>query len=518
MFDNKRIKTQASANEVTAERTSKFAGHHGWRRSGIAAALALAFASSGAQAQGAAAQVEELEARIARLEAQLREVTEMAKQASEVAKQADSTAAEVKVASESRQALTEEAAKTASSVEFHAYARSGTVSSGDMFKVEGVGPYITPAGEIGGAVGRLGLETDTYAEIKIAKNFEPVDGAWANFNFMLADGANSNNDWTGGENGVNVRWAFVEMGALPTFKGTAFEGASIWAGKRFDKKNFDIHFFDTDFIFLSGTGAGFYDAQVNPDWKSSFSVYGRDFLNEDSDTIKSYIATSNNYVGDWQFMLNAMYSRQNDAGGTRATHGYHGMVAYHDSSFYGFADGFAKTGILYGHGLGAEVKRLGAVGNLTDDAQALRLMSFGVTEIAPNWDFSPAMMAEYSQDRFNKGDEYKWFSANARFSNAINKNFAMQYEGSYQYMNLDSTFAKASGNFYKLTVAPTYKLDTGGGFFARPELRLFGSYMRWDDDLNGFSYDGSDRGDTFGGTTFTGSSKWLVGAQMEVWF
>src|SRR6185369_8183394 len=101
-------------------------------------------------------------------------------------------------------------------------------------------------------------------------------------------------------------------------------------------------------------------------------------------------------------------------------------------------------------------------------------------------------------------------SANLRLINSINKNFAMQYEGSYQYMDLDSTFSKAKGDFYKLTVAPTFKLDTGAGFFARPELRLFASWMKWDKQLNGFSYDGSAN-EGFGATKFKGSSKWLVG-------
>ena len=86
-------------------------------------------------------------------------------------------------------------------------------------------------------------------------------------------------------------------------------------------------------------------------------------------------------------------------------------------------------------------------------------------------------------------------------------------------MDLDSTFSSASGNFYKLTVAPTFKLDTSAGFFARPELRLFASYLAWDKDLNGFSYDSAqDPNGGFGNTRFDDDSKWLLGAQMEVWF
>lgn len=496
------------------------------RKTAIALAVALAFCGNAAAADKAKqTRVEELEARIAKLEEMLRQVTAVAQQASnaaqqasEVARKADTAAAAAKAAGDAQAPLTKAAAETASSFEFHGYARSGTVSNADQFTVNGVGPYITPAGNLGGAVGRLGLETDTYTEAKLIKNFSDPDGSWGTYGFMIADGVNSNNDWTGGANGINVRWAYAELGNLPMFKGTALEKGSIWAGKRFDKKNFDIHFFDTDFVFLSGTGAGFYDAQLTPDWTTNLSVYGRDFLNEESESIKSYILSSNNYVGNWQVMLNGMRAKNNDVNGSeRAANGLHGLFAYHAPSFYGLAKGFSKTGVLMGSGLGAEVKRLGAVGNLLQDARALRVASFGVTDLAPDWQVAPALMAEVSKDRFNKGDDYKWASASVRFTNAINKNFAMQYEGTYQYMDLDSTFSQGKGGFYKLTVAPTFKLDTGAGFFARPELRLFGTWMGWDEDLNGFSYDGTAN-EGFGSTKFTGGSQWLVGAQMEIWF
>lgn len=513
------------------------------KRSALAMGISLALGSAAAaHAQSKSPEVLELEARVARLEEQLQAALSMAKQANSTAEQASSTAKQAHSTAEKasttvsqyatdspwladpkqngfkmKPPLTQASADTAASFEFHGYARAGTSSDADMFTVKGVGPNLTPAGNLGGSVGRLGLETDTYVEAKLIKNFRGDDGSWASYNFMVADGVASNNDWTGGENGINVRWAFVEMGNLPSFKGTALENSTIWAGKRFDKKNFDIHFFDTDFIFLSGTGAGIYDLPVTSNWTTNLSIYGRDFLNEDSDSVKSYIFTSNNYIGPWQVMLNAMKAKQNGGDHGRATTGYHGLLAYHAPSFYGIAPGTSKAGILYGHGLGAEVKRLGAVGNLLDDAEALRFMSFGVTDLSPSWKISPAFMAEISKDRFNRGDEYKWASASVRLSNAITKNFAVQYEGSFQYMDLDSTFSKASGNFYKLTVAPTFKLDTDAGFFARPELRLFATWMSWDKDLNGFSYDGSPSSG-FGATTFTGSSKSLVGAQMEVWF
>ena len=63
------------------------------------------------------------------------------------------------------------------------------------------------------------------------------------------------------------------------------------AGKRFDRDNFDIHFFDSDIVFLSGTGAGVYDVQRSDSWKANFSIYGRDFgeIDSSSTDIENYI-------------------------------------------------------------------------------------------------------------------------------------------------------------------------------------------------------------------------------------
>ncbi|EOX4280639.1 porin, partial [Vibrio cholerae] len=51
-----------------------------------------------------------------------------------------------------------------SGFEFNTYARSGVVINDDFNGSTGTGPYMTPASVVGGPVGRLGLEDDTYVE------------------------------------------------------------------------------------------------------------------------------------------------------------------------------------------------------------------------------------------------------------------------------------------------------------------------------------------------------------------
>ncbi|KPQ22570.1 MAG: sucrose porin ScrY, partial [Halomonas sp. HL-93] len=70
---------------------------------------------------------------------------------------------------------------------------------------------------------------------------------------------------------------------------------------------------------------------------------------------------------------------------------------------------------------------------------------------------------------------------------------------------------EVDGDYTKFTVAPTFKPDVGG-FWKRPEIRLFATWSDWDDELNNYSTE-----DSFGTDEFTGS-QWTFGIQSEVWF
>jgi len=433
------------------------------------------------------------------------------------------------VAIEARLARVERQASGEEGFSFNVYARSGLLLGEDRKSIAG-GPYVTPAGPLGGAVGRLGNESDTYTEAILNYRMQFDNGAKARYTTMLAASTNSSNDWVGDDTNLNVRQAYAEFSDLPSFTG-AFENASIWAGKRFDRDNFDIHWLDSDVVFLAGTGGGVYDVQLADNWTSNFSLYGRSFsefpivnrenpgldANSDADNL---ILTSNNYIGNWQVMVNAMSAADNDerdmgVGQNAADSGWHTMVAYHGDSFFGMGDGNFKAALLHGQGLGAEVKSLGSNEDLTDDAKATRIAVYGTTYIAPQWRIAPSILAEVSDDRFADGDNYNWATLNVRLANEITQNFEMQYEGSYQYMDLDPNGfdgrESVSGNFSKFTIAPTFKPEVGG-FWKRPEIRVFASYTDWDAELNRFTV-----GDSFGNDGFTGG-QWSFGVQSEIWF
>jgi hypothetical protein len=81
------------------------------------------------------------------------------------------------------------------------------------------GAYMTPAGETGGAIGRLGNQADTYVEMNLEHKQTLDNGATTRFKVMVADGQTTYNDWTASSSDLNVRQAFVELGNCPPSTG-----------------------------------------------------------------------------------------------------------------------------------------------------------------------------------------------------------------------------------------------------------------------------------------------------------
>ncbi|WP_192458386.1 carbohydrate porin [Musicola keenii] len=488
-----------------------------------------------ARADAAEKQARQLATRTSQVEQKTQQVEfatqQVAQQTQQVAQRAAQTEQQTQQVAQQTKSLSSKSS-FADGFEFHGYARSGLAAhSSTTSSNADIGPGMTPAGETGGHIGRLGNEDDTYLEMKLEHRTKLANGATTRFKVMMADGQRSYNDWTATTSQLNVREAFVELGSLPTFTG-AFKDTTLWAGKRFDRDNFDIHWLDSDVIFLAGTGGGIYDVKPTDGWKTSVSMYGRSLgeITSLDNEIQNYIVTSNNFVGPFQFMLSGLNARNNDvktnSGVNSANHvtnthagdnGYHAMAAWHGDSFYGLREGTAKVAVLYGHGLGAEVKSLGADGNLTKDADTWRLATYGTTALNRTWSFAPAVLAQSSKDRYVQGDDYSWVTFNARLIQEITENFALAYEGSYQYMDLNprgyNSRNQVSGNFYKLTFAPTFKVGDISNLLSRPELRVYASYMNWDKRLDKYASD-----DAFGATGFKAGGAWTFGVQMETWF
>lgn len=477
-----------------------------------------------------------IEARLAAMEQRLQAAETRAQVAEKRATDAEQKTQQLVAAQQQTQTTTqavaqrttalEKKADQSSGFEFHGYARSGLLMN-DAASSSKSGPYLTPAGETGGAVGRLGNEADTYVELNLEHKQTLDNGATTRFKAMLADGQRTYNDWSADTSDLNIRQAFAELGNLPDFTG-ALKGSTFWAGKRFDRDNFDIHWIDSDVVFLAGTGGGIYDVRWNDSIRSNLSLYGRNFgdIADSSNSVQNYILSMNNFIGPVQVMVSGMRAKDNDdrqdtngnpVKGDAANTGVHTLLGLHNDSFYGLREGTSKTALLYGHGLGAEVKGIGSDGALRSGANTWRFASYGTTPLSENWSIAPALLAQSSKGRYANGDSYQWATLNMRLIQEINQNFALAYEGSYQYMDLKpegyNDRHAVNGSFYKLTFAPTFKVGSIGDFFSRPEIRLYTSWMDWSKKLNNYASD-----DALGSNGFTSGGEWSFGMQMETWF
>jgi maltoporin len=69
------------------------------------------------------------------------------------------------------------------------------------------------------------------------------------------------------------------------------------------------------------------------------------------------------------------------------------------------------------------------------------------------------------------------------------------------------------------TIAPTIKPK--GGYFTRPELRLFATYAIWTNSLKGTTTPIGEGGNTSGASPpYNGNTNqgWLIGSQLEIGF
>ena len=143
----------------------------------------------------------------------------------------------------------------ASAVDFHGYFRAGAQAS-----TQGGEVYCLGNGNKGHKVGRLGDECDTYAELTLNQEvYNKANNKWT-VNTIVAYGtAEGNRDlqgdswqgvggdgpWNGQRLSIRELWTGYQTDA----------GYQIWAGKRFYQRK-DIHLLDLYYLNDSGYGAG----------------------------------------------------------------------------------------------------------------------------------------------------------------------------------------------------------------------------------------------------------------------
>ncbi len=416
------------------------------------------------------------------------------------------------------------AASQASAVDFHGYFRSGIGGNnkGGAFQC-----FQDPGAEY---KFRLGNECENYAEWEFSQSLYKdksgvefvYDGmiayitalAGGDFDSFKNAGATSNNP-----NEIALRQNWVGAKGLPFLP----SGSMAWIGKRYYHRN-DIHEIDFFYWDTSGFGGGLDDVPIGPAkfaialfenrlnsrrvfWQPDFRVYGIPIIpNGTLEAGVSLMIDSSN--------ANTVQSAQKQEVSPWLT------VQWVQSDFLG---GFNKLAFQLGQGSAANMHSQGSqIQDASSDNRQWRVVEHMVFQ--PTSEISGALVFIYQDVKGpNFGAGLKTWSAGIRPALQLNDYFKVELEGSYTSATPKTGANTDSRGLFKATVAPTLMVapGSGGSYFTRPVLRLFGTVAAWNDTAQVAGIAGQSAACNSATTTSPfGCDKagFTFGAQVEAWY
>ena len=379
---------------------------------------------------------------------------------------------------------------TAFAVDFHGYARSGigwTSGGGEQtaFSVNG-----------GGSKYRLGNESDTYAEFKLGQELFKSGEKSIYFDSNVAYGGTLNdNDWT------DTSPALRELNAQFKNFADVLPGATLWAGKRFYQRH-DVHMNDFYYWDISGPGAGVENIDLgfgklsvaatrNTERDGAFSYY----YDHATKTYKSNRTQKKSVYNDvfdvrlanielWKdgsLELGFDYAKAHTKDDARFVNdnavkkGYMGTAEYTQGNFFG---GFNKFTVQYakdsmvdgaGHASGSSADKRGNM---------LRLINQGTFQASDKVEVMYALI--YQKNDLDNKQGKTWYSAGIRPMYKWTDTMSTLLEVGYDRIKDQATGKK--NDLMKYTVAQQWQ--AGNSIWARPAIRVFGTYAHWNDKFN----------------------------------
>ena len=429
------------------------------------------------------------------------------------------------------------AAAAAVTPEFHGYVRSGVGGSSEggnqqAFKAVGAGSKY-----------RLGNETETYGEIKLgAELFNNGEQSFyldSNVAFSVDQAA----DWEATDP------AFREFNVKAKGVLEFAPEATLWAGKRFYKRA-DVHLSDFYYWDLSGPGAGIESMDVGfgdlslawvksgtefEYWKSAADAAKNDDGIKDNDVAAEKKKLDQNIIDirleniktntDGSLTLGLDYGKGNpidssftgyDKNAKQFTDnnldedGYMITAEHTQGNFYG---GFNKFVVQYAAdgmtawGMGTNGRGLSGVNTSNIDADKLiRVMDHGVVGIGENIEMQ--YLVSYTDLQFEEGGkkDQTWWSTGVRPVYFWNDIMSTAVEMGYDHVE-NSIDGDKDSKLGKITIAQQW--SAGRGYWARPQIRAFVTYAKWNDDSKG----------KIGGDAFANETDGMTfGVQMEAWW
>ncbi|RQM72272.1 maltoporin LamB [Aeromonas jandaei] len=396
------------------------------------------------------------------------------------------------------------ASQAAFAVDFHGYMRGG-------FGVSDNGGQQTLSQQ---KVGRLGNEKNVFAEIQIGQEVYNKNDVSFYVDTMVAFGDDDSAKSTWNDN-IAGRQANIQAKNL--FGG----GETLWAGQRYYQRH-DIHLSDFYYWDVSGIGGGLENVVMGPG-KASVALIQSD-TNADFKSGNERIDTNTldiRYAGiplwkDASLELGYDFAQANVTDDQKARLGYDAKDGQMGTAelTWGLSGGFNKTVLQYmTGGLANQAATYGA-GNGNGlvieqgDGKGFRAINHGVIALgASNFEVGHQLVYGEANDVYvnKKLADIDTFSAVVRPAYNWSDTMKTYLElGYFKDNEKIKNSAEKSTEGSKYTIAQAW--SAGRGYWARPEIRVFASYLQQDGalakDSNGVAQD-----DAF-----------TVGVQAEAWW
>lgn len=378
------------------------------------------------------------------------------------------------------------AAGSAFAVDFNGYFRAGTGISGNGNADQAVNKAGT---------GRLGNENDNYYEFGFAEELKTGEQTWK-VESMIAQGNSGANGWEDGD--FNVAQFNVQAKGLLA----SDQEAVMWAGKRYYQRK-DIHITDFYFLNTSGTGGGIENLSVGNQKLSVALVQDGDNTNSSGYIFDARLAN----IGLWEnatleLAVAYNFATEKDGKTELADDGVMGTAILHQ----GLSNGFNQTVFQYGTaGYGAQVANFWGAGTYygrgnadNNDANGFRLLNWGVINLGESWEMGHQLAYLSGSDIGTAKADIDQYSVVVRPMYKWNDTMRTVFEAGYNSGDNDKG---EDFEYSKFTVAQAWAM--GNSFWARPELRVYGSYLT------------DHEGTTFGSK---GDSDFVMGIQVEAWW
>lgn len=403
--------------------------------------------------------------------------------------------------------------------DFHGYLRSG------------VGVSNNEGGTKSGSefhknyLGRLGNEFDTYGELELDQEVWNKDGKSFTVNSMLSMDSDGNTQTEETSNDT-ANFALQQLNVQATGLISAAPEAVIWAGKRYYQRH-DLHIIDAKYWNVSGYGAGVEKLKAGPgDLSIAWIRNDADDLNVNYADIRyaglspwqgSWIELGIDYAmpnkSDAQKKLDdtdssgILYSTGTDNGLMLTAEITQEMFGFWPKTVFQYATkGMAQNMVSFGGGWYD-------AWHTNDDAKGYRVINTAEANVTN--DFVVAYVLTYGHVEktaldYSTWEGNSWENGKSNLFSAVvrpiyewdDNNRTMMELG---YFTLDHKVSGSDTDNWggkKVTLAQAWA--AGRGLLARPEIRVYATYIR------------NDKGDTFDDDTKNHDMRF--GVQAEAWW